>query len=185
MGQAAFAAHKLCRQTEPDPCCHTQHLRSQRSQKTMSGRPTQFASKTGVGTTGFFLCSNASHLLLNQLRRVHPRCLRFGRRVSPGLTQFGLTRISRKTYTKNGGGGGVRMNQPYSVRHSTVVCIQISRVNPQKGQRVNPCDGVTIGIDIYISPYICIHTIYLAAQNLGDPKRVRAPEETGARSGLL
>jgi len=25
----------------------------------MSGRPTQFASKTGVGTTGLFLCSNA------------------------------------------------------------------------------------------------------------------------------
>jgi len=25
----------------------------------MSGRPTQFASKTGVGTTGIFLCSNA------------------------------------------------------------------------------------------------------------------------------
>jgi len=24
----------------------------------MSGRPTQFASKTGVGTTGIFLCSN-------------------------------------------------------------------------------------------------------------------------------
>jgi len=24
----------------------------------MPGRPTQFASKTGVGTTGLFLCSN-------------------------------------------------------------------------------------------------------------------------------
>jgi len=36
----------------------TQHLRSLRSQKTMSGLPTQFASKTGVGTTGLFLCSN-------------------------------------------------------------------------------------------------------------------------------
>ena len=30
-----------------------------RSQKTMSSRPTQFASKTGVGTTGRFLCSNS------------------------------------------------------------------------------------------------------------------------------
>jgi len=51
--------HKLCSSAEPYPCCHTQHLRSLRSQKTMSGRPTQFASKTGVGTTGLFLCSDA------------------------------------------------------------------------------------------------------------------------------
>jgi len=28
----------------------------------MSGRPTQFTSKTGVGTAGLFLCSNDSHL---------------------------------------------------------------------------------------------------------------------------
>jgi len=28
------------------------------------GRPTQIASKTGVGTTGLFLCSNASITLL-------------------------------------------------------------------------------------------------------------------------
>jgi len=27
----------------------------------MSSRPAQFASKTGVGTTGLFLCSNANH----------------------------------------------------------------------------------------------------------------------------
>jgi len=26
------------------------------------GRPTQFASKTGVGTTGLFLCSNDTYL---------------------------------------------------------------------------------------------------------------------------
>ena len=51
--------HKLCRWTEPDPCCHTRHLRSLRSQKTKSSRPTQCASKTGVGTTGLFLCCNA------------------------------------------------------------------------------------------------------------------------------
>jgi len=36
-------------------------LRSLHSQKTMSGRPTQFASKTGVGTiTGLFMCSNSN-----------------------------------------------------------------------------------------------------------------------------
>jgi len=29
----------------------------------MSGRPTQFASKTGVGATGPFLCSNANAVL--------------------------------------------------------------------------------------------------------------------------
>jgi len=28
----------------------------------ISGRPTQFASKTGVGTTGPFLCSNGAQL---------------------------------------------------------------------------------------------------------------------------
>jgi len=49
----------LCGKAEPDPCCHTQHLRSLRSQKTMSSRPIQFASRTGVGTTGLFLSTNA------------------------------------------------------------------------------------------------------------------------------
>jgi len=39
-----------------EPCCHTQHLRSLRSQKTMSSRPTQFAFRTRVGTSkGFAL----------------------------------------------------------------------------------------------------------------------------------
>jgi len=33
-------------------------LVGERPQKTLSGRPTQFASETGVGTTGRFLCSN-------------------------------------------------------------------------------------------------------------------------------
>ena len=42
-----------CRKTEPDPSCHTQHLRSLRSQKTMSSRPTQFASETGVELQAF------------------------------------------------------------------------------------------------------------------------------------
>jgi len=54
--------HKLCSSAEPDPCCHTQRLQSLRFRKTMSGRPTQFASKTGVGTAGRFLCSNAPPL---------------------------------------------------------------------------------------------------------------------------
>jgi len=52
------SCHKICRWTEPDPCCHTQHLRYLRSQKTMSSRPSQFASKTGDETPGLFLCSS-------------------------------------------------------------------------------------------------------------------------------
>ena len=58
------ARRSCARQDTPPPllcaclCCHTHHLRSLRSQKTMSSRPTQFASKTGVGATGLFLCSN-------------------------------------------------------------------------------------------------------------------------------
>jgi len=40
----------------PTPCCKIQHLRSLCFQKTMWGRPTQYASKTGVGTTERFLC---------------------------------------------------------------------------------------------------------------------------------
>jgi len=46
-----------------NPCCKPQHLRSLRSQKTMSGRLTRCASKTGLGTTGPFVCSNAVRVL--------------------------------------------------------------------------------------------------------------------------
>jgi len=46
--------HKLSGSAERNPCCNPQHLRSLRSQKMKSGRPTQCASITGVGTTGLF-----------------------------------------------------------------------------------------------------------------------------------
>ena len=52
--------HKLCSQTEPNPCCKPHHLRPLRSHKTMSGRLTQCASKTGVGTTRLVLCSTVA-----------------------------------------------------------------------------------------------------------------------------
>jgi len=54
----------------PDPCCHTQHLRSLRSQRTMSSRPTQLASQTGVGTLQDFSCVR---MLLSLPERVHER----------------------------------------------------------------------------------------------------------------
>jgi len=53
---------------EANTCCKPQHLRSLRSQKTMSGHLTPFASKMGVGTTGFFLCSNDAYRSSWQVR---------------------------------------------------------------------------------------------------------------------
>jgi len=72
---------------EPDPCWHAQHLRSLRSEKTMSGRPSQFASKTGVGTTGRFQCSNAGLWCNDGSDAARPR---FGLTLSPPQSSFAV-----------------------------------------------------------------------------------------------